>query len=86
MQSRGQAFLVNARETLEGDETHLLAQAKSEKEAVSNAALWMLLLLRLTSATTDRRAELRNSTLLIAHLLQSIANIFRRYSNPAKNI
>ena len=62
LQNRGQSFLVGAKETLEGDESHLLAQAKSEKETVSNAALWMLLLLRLTSVTTDRRVELRNST------------------------
>ena len=43
------------------DEKTLLEMASGKDLAVSDAALWMLLLLRLTSVTTDERLELRNS-------------------------
>jgi hypothetical protein len=39
-----------------------MEKASSEDKATSTAALWMLLLLRLTVVTTDDRLELRNST------------------------
>jgi hypothetical protein len=38
-------------------------KASGDDCSVSDAALWMLLLLRLTSVTTDERLELRNSEL-----------------------
>jgi hypothetical protein len=38
-----------------------VTMASGDDRAVSDAALWMLLLLRLTSVTTDERLELRNS-------------------------
>jgi hypothetical protein len=43
------------------DEKMLLEMASGKDLAVSDAALWMLLLLRLTAVTTDERLELRNS-------------------------
>jgi hypothetical protein len=42
------------------DESLAEAASDSNRET-SGAALWMLLLLRLTSVTTDHRLELRNS-------------------------
>jgi hypothetical protein len=44
------------------DEKALVEKASSNDRATSDAALWMLLLLRLTAVTTDNRLELRNST------------------------
>jgi hypothetical protein len=46
------------------DEEKLHKKAKSDDPAVSNAALWLLLLHRLTTVTTDERLELRNSMYL----------------------
>jgi hypothetical protein len=43
-----------------GDQT-LVKLAAEPFEKGSGAALWMLLLLRLTSVATDQRLELRNS-------------------------
>ncbi len=49
---------------LQGSSEEALSQMASEGDlAVSDAALWMLLLLRLTAVTTDERLELRNSEL-----------------------
>ena len=42
------------------DERDLLVLAANDDERDSNAALWMLLLLRLAAVTTDLRAEVRN--------------------------
>jgi hypothetical protein len=42
----------------------LVAKASQSGGAGSNAALWMLLLLRLTTVTNDDRLELRNSGFL----------------------
>lgn len=39
----------------------LASLASDPSQKGSGAALWMLLLLRLTSVTTDHRLELRNS-------------------------
>jgi len=47
------------------DEKELIEKASSDNEATSTAALWMLLLLRLTVVTTDDRLELRNSMCLV---------------------
>jgi hypothetical protein len=45
------------------DEELLIEKVSGADDATSNAALWMLLLLRLTAVTTDDRLELRNSRL-----------------------
>ena len=39
----------------------LVEMASGDDRGASDAALWMLLLLRLTSVTADDRLELRNS-------------------------
>lgn len=43
------------------DASDLVKMASDPGQPVSDAALWMLLLLRLTKVTTDDRLELRNS-------------------------
>lgn len=43
------------------DEQELSRKAAIEDRTVSHAALWLILLLRLTAVTTDERLELRNS-------------------------
>lgn len=45
----------------DSDDTALLKLAAEPSHRGSGAALWMLLLLRLTSVATDQRLELRNS-------------------------
>lgn len=45
------------------DDRTLIELASGTDQNASDAALWMLLLLRLTSVTTDERLELRNSEL-----------------------
>jgi hypothetical protein len=47
------------------DEKALMKKASSDDSAESNAALWILLLQRLTVVTTDDRLELRNSMYLV---------------------
>lgn len=44
------------------DAAALARMASKGDDEASNAALWMLLLLRLTAVTADERLELRNST------------------------
>lgn len=47
---------------MQGREASELEEMASDSEhAASDAALWMLLLLRLTKVTADDRLELRNS-------------------------
>lgn len=48
------------------DDNSLAAKAADSQDPSSDAALWMLLLLRLTNVTADDRLELRNSTYLLA--------------------
>ena len=43
------------------NESSLIEMASGDDLSVSDAALWMLLLQRLTAVTTDDRLELRNS-------------------------
>ncbi|TVY60725.1 Protein MON2-like protein, partial [Lachnellula suecica] len=57
------------------DEKTLLEMASGKDLAVSDAALWMLLLLRLTAVTTDERLELRNSA------IQTLLRIFDAYGD-----
>lgn len=61
--------------------------ASGKDLAVSDAALWMLLLLRLTAVTTDERLELRNSKITPSAVYQSLAdNITRCHSNLTQNL
>ncbi|KAG7109791.1 Protein MON2 like protein [Verticillium longisporum] len=53
----------------------LAALAGNPKQKSSNAALWMLLLLRLTAVTADDRLELRNSA------IQTLLRIFDAYGD-----
>ncbi|KAH7367454.1 endosomal peripheral membrane protein [Plectosphaerella cucumerina] len=53
----------------------LVAKASQSGGAGSNAALWMLLLLRLTTVTNDDRLELRNSA------IQTLLRIFDAYGD-----
>ncbi|RYP14517.1 hypothetical protein DL766_009644 [Monosporascus sp. MC13-8B] len=57
------------------DESALVETAVRAENASSNAALWMLLLLRLTTVTTDERLELRNSA------IQTLLRIFNAYGD-----
>ncbi|RYP69643.1 hypothetical protein DL771_006007 [Monosporascus sp. 5C6A] len=57
------------------DESALVETAARAENASSNAALWMLLLLRLTTVTTDERPELRNSA------IQTLLRIFDAYGD-----
>lgn len=57
-----------------GDQT-LLDLAADPNHAGSGAALWMLLLLRLTSVATDQRVELRNSA------IQTLLRIISAYGD-----
>ncbi|RYP90501.1 hypothetical protein DL770_003348 [Monosporascus sp. CRB-9-2] len=57
------------------DESALVETAARAENASSNAALWMLLLLRLTTVTTDERLELRNSA------IQTLLRIFDAYGD-----
>lgn len=59
--SRTNSFSLSPELIQDSDEQTLLKMASGDKLAISDAALWMLLLLRLTAVTTDERLELRNS-------------------------
>jgi hypothetical protein len=66
------------------DEHDLLMLATNDDERDSNAALWMLLLLRLAAVTTDLRAEVRNGTSsVISQTMWTVFNLqqglFRRF-------
>ncbi|KZF22311.1 endosomal peripheral membrane protein [Xylona heveae TC161] len=56
-------------------ESEFIDQAKGNDPKASDAALWMLLLLRLTAVTTDRRPEVRNGA------IQSLFRIFDVYGD-----
>ncbi|KAH8598999.1 endosomal peripheral membrane protein-like protein [Bisporella sp. PMI_857] len=56
-------------------ETTLIQMAAGNDQTLSDAALWMLLLLRLTTVTTDERLELRNSA------IQTLLRIFDAYGD-----
>lgn len=61
--SRTSSFSLSPELIQGSDEQTLLKMASGDDLAISDAALWMLLLLRLTAVTTDERLELRNSKL-----------------------
>ncbi|KAK6586344.1 hypothetical protein PZA11_001401 [Diplocarpon coronariae] len=54
---------------------NIVEKASGDDIAVSDATLWMLLLLRLTAVTTDERLELRNSA------IQTLLRIFDAYGD-----
>ncbi|KAI1644637.1 uncharacterized protein F4817DRAFT_346323 [Daldinia loculata] len=53
----------------------LVEKASNAEDASSDSALWMLLLLRLTTVTTDERLDLRNSA------IQTLLRIFDAYGD-----
>lgn len=68
------------------NEEALVEQASSKDAVISNAALWMMLLLRLTAVTMDERLELRNSKCLSFCLGNLILKLKRCHPNFASNI
>jgi hypothetical protein len=58
---RAKTFSLDEDFVQQTDEQSLIEWASSEDKPSSSAALWMLLLLRLTTVTSDSRPELRNS-------------------------
>ncbi|KAI1278290.1 endosomal peripheral membrane protein [Xylaria sp. FL0933] len=57
------------------DEASLVEKASHAENAASDAALWMLLLIRLTTVTTNDRLDLRNSA------IQTLLRIFDAYGD-----
>jgi hypothetical protein len=83
--SRTDTFSLGSDLVTSADEQGLIEKASSEDAITSNAALWMLLLLRLTVVTTDDRLELRNSE--YSSVIQiSMLNGYRRDPNIAQDI
>ncbi|KFY02681.1 hypothetical protein O988_01986 [Pseudogymnoascus sp. VKM F-3808] len=77
--SRGGSFSLDNDVIDSIDEEKLHKKAKSDDPAVSNAALWLLLLHRLTTVTTDERLELRNSAI---HTLLRIFDAYGDHLSP----
>lgn len=71
----GKSKLLPITDTLvdDPDGISLVEKASNAEDASSDAALWMLLLLRLTTVTTDGRLDLRNSA------IQTLLRIFDAY-------
>ncbi|KAI1848856.1 hypothetical protein JX266_005284 [Neoarthrinium moseri] len=61
LSGKTQSLPITDRLIGDADETALAEKAADSQHASSDAALWMLLLLRLTNVTSDDRLELRNS-------------------------
>ncbi|KAI0193128.1 hypothetical protein F4808DRAFT_442544 [Astrocystis sublimbata] len=59
----------------EFDDASLVEKASNAEDSSSDAALWMLLLIRLTTVTTDDRLDLRNSA------IQTLLRIFDAYGD-----
>ncbi|KAI1757962.1 hypothetical protein F4782DRAFT_524660 [Xylaria castorea] len=57
------------------NDASLVEKASNAENASSDAALWMLLLIRLTTVTTDNRLDLRNSA------IQTLLRIFDAYGD-----
>ncbi|KAM3066880.1 Endocytosis and vacuole integrity protein [Clarireedia jacksonii] len=73
--SRTSSFSLSP-DLIEGaNEEALIEKASGDDRAVSDAALWMFLLLRLTAVTADERLELRNSA------IQTLLRIFDAYGD-----
>ncbi|TGO60982.1 hypothetical protein BCON_0031g00610 [Botryotinia convoluta] len=73
--SRTSSFSLSPDLIEDSTEEALIEKASGDDRAVSDAALWMLLLLRLTSVTADERLELRNSA------IQTLLRIFDAYGD-----
>ncbi|OTA52713.1 endosomal peripheral membrane protein [Hypoxylon sp. EC38] len=64
------------------DGVSLVEKASNAEDASSDAALWMLLLLRLTTVTTDQRLDLRNSMSSALHCaIHTLLRIFDAYGD-----
>jgi len=56
-----ESFSLDSIQVQDPNEQALVDQTSAEDRTHSDAALWMILLMRLTAVTTDDRLELRNS-------------------------
>lgn len=74
--NRTSSFSLNPDLIKGSSEQTLVEMASGDDRAISDAALWMLLLLRLASVTTDERLELRNSECYYLSLLTWYANLY----------
>lgn len=84
--SRTSSFSLSP-ELIQGTtERSLVEMASGDDLSVSDAALWMLLLQRLTAVTTDDRLELRNSKLPLGLVCESRLTCVRCHTNIIKNI
>ena len=63
------------------DEQSLIKRASNDDQTAGNAALWMLLLLRLTTVTSDSRLELRNSKSKLYHSIEYYIKPYRCHSD-----
>ncbi|KAI0011549.1 guanine nucleotide exchange factor in Golgi transport N-terminal-domain-containing protein, partial [Xylariaceae sp. FL0662B] len=72
---KNESLLVTHSLVGEPDDASLVEKASNAENACSDAALWMLLLLRLTNVTTDGRLDLRNSA------IQTLLQIFDAYGD-----
>lgn len=63
MSKQDESFRLDENTITSTDDKELVAKATSKEDSVSHAALWLILLLRLTAVTTDERLELRNSAI-----------------------
>ncbi|KAL5629544.1 hypothetical protein BROUX41_001150 [Berkeleyomyces rouxiae] len=75
LSSKNQALSITASVMGGQDTTELAKMAADPKHEASDAALWMLLLLRLAAVTADDRLELRNSA------IQTLLRIFDAYGD-----
>ncbi|PHH65956.1 hypothetical protein CDD81_904 [Ophiocordyceps australis] len=75
LSSRKEPLAITRDVMKDGDGSALEALASNRELKGSGAALWMLLLLRLTAVTTDERLELRNSA------IQTLIRIFDAYGD-----
>ncbi|KAI9864894.1 MAG: hypothetical protein M1813_002665 [Trichoglossum hirsutum] len=75
LQGRNASFSLEQNVSEAEDERDLLVLAANDNESDSNAALWMLLLLRLAAVTTDLRAEVRNGA------IHTLLRIFDAYGD-----
>ncbi|KAI9814424.1 MAG: hypothetical protein M1827_003280 [Pycnora praestabilis] len=75
LQGRDDAFLLDKQVLTARSEDDLHDLGKGTDDHDSSGALWMLLLLRLTAASTDQRSEVRNGA------IQTVLRIFDAYGD-----
>ncbi|KAI5859296.1 hypothetical protein GGS23DRAFT_328681 [Durotheca rogersii] len=73
LSGRSRSLLITDSLVEDADERSLVRKASNAEDESSDAALWMLLLLRLTTVTSDERLDLRNSA------IQTLLRIFDAY-------